>query len=136
MPALNFAAAPLLTSLAAALASVGSPWANAPLQRLKEKGLAHDYVRLRGTGVLARIPKQSQLQLSAQDNPACQRACFERASAAGHAPHLRGVLPPSVYLLRGALLVEEIVGRNAVLPGDLGLVVPALASIHALPLPA
>ena len=126
----------LLTSLHAALASQGSQWANAPLERLKDKGLAHDHVRLCGTCILARIPKQSQLQLSAQDNLAYQCACFERASAAGHAPHLRGVLPPSLQLPRGALLVEEIVGRNAALPGDLGLIVQALASIHALPLPA
>ena len=125
----------LLTALHAALAAQGSAWASAPLERLKDKGLAHDHVRLCGTGVLARIPKQSQLQLSAQDNLAYQRACFERASAAGHAPHLRGVLPPSLHLPRGALLVEEIVGRNAVLPGDLCLIVQALASIHALPLP-
>ena len=136
MPALISAANPLLTVLAAALAGSGSKWASAPLQRLKDKGLAHDHVRLRGTGVLARIPTQSQLQLSAQDNLAYQRACFERASAAGHAPHLRAVLSPSVYLPRGALLVEEIMGRNALLPGDLGLVAQALASIRALPLPA
>lgn len=126
----------LLLSLAAALTAQHSPWASAPLERLKDKGLAHDHVRLCGTSVLARIPKQSQLQLSAQDNLAYQRACFERASAAGHAPHLRGVLPPSLQLPRGALLVEEIIGRNAVLPGDLGLIVQALASIHALALPA
>ena len=125
----------LLTALHAALAAQGSAWASAPLERLKDKGLAHDHVRLCGTGVLARIPKQSQLQLSAQDNLAYQRACFERASTAGHAPHLGGVLPPSLHLPRGALLVEEIVGRNAVLPGDLCLIVQALASIHALPLP-
>jgi hypothetical protein len=130
------AADSLLLSLAAALAAQGSAWASAKLERLKDKGLAHDHVRLCGSGVLARIPKQSQLQLSAQDNLAYQRACFERASAAGHAPHLRGVLPPSVHLPRGALLVEEIVGRNATLPGDLALIVQALASIHALPLPA
>ena len=129
------AAEPLLLSLQAALAAQGSPWADAPLARLKDKGLAHDHVRLFGTGVLARIPKQSQLQLSAQDNLTYQRACFERASAAGHTPHLRGVLPTSAHLPRGALLVEEIIGRNAVLPGDLSLIVQALASIHALPLP-
>lgn len=125
----------LLLGLAAALAAQGSPWASAPLERLRDKGLAHDHVRLCGTGVLARIPKQSQLQLSAQDNLAYQRACFERASAAGHSPHLRGVLPPSLHLPRGALLVEEIVGRNAALSGDLDLIVQALASIHALALP-
>ena len=58
----------LLNPLQAALAALGGPWASAPLERLKDKGLAHDHVRLCGTGVLARIPKQSQLQLSAQDN--------------------------------------------------------------------
>ena len=125
----------LLTSLQAALAAQGSPWANAPLERLKDKGLAHDHVRLCGTGVLARIPKQSQLQLGAQDNLTYQRACFKRASAAGHAPQLHGVLPTSAHLPRGALLVEEIIGRNAVLPSDLGLIVQALTSIHALALP-
>ncbi len=125
----------LLSSLTIALANSGSPWASVPLERLKDKGLAHDHVRLCGTGVLARIPKQSQLQLSAHDNLAYQRACFERASPAGSTPHLRGVLPPSLHLPRGALLVEEIIGRNATLPGDLGLVARALASIHALPLP-
>lgn len=132
----NAATETLLTSLHAALAAQCSAWTSAPLERLKDKGLAHDHVRLCGTGVLARIPKQSQLQLSAQDNLAYQRACFERASAAGHAPHLYGVLEPSLHLPRGALLVEEIVGRNATLPEDLGLIVRALASIHLLPLPA
>ena len=131
----NAASDTLLTSLHAALAAQGCAWASLPLERLKDKGLAHDHVRLVGTGVLARIPKQSQLQLSAMDNLAYQSACFERASAAGHAPHLFSVLPPSLHLPRGALLVEEIIGRNAVLPGDLGLIVQALASIHALPLP-
>ena len=126
----------LLISLHAALAAQGSPWADTPLARLKDKGLAHDHIRLCGTGILARVPKQSQLQLTAQDNLIYQRACFERASAAGHAPHLRGVLPPSAQLPRGALLVEEISGRNAALPGDLALIVRALASVHALPLPA
>jgi hypothetical protein len=128
-------AEPLLISLQAALAARGSPWADVSLERLRDKGLAHDHVRLCGTGVLARIPKQSQLQLGAQDNLTYQRACFERASAAGHAPHLLGVLPTSVHLPRGALLVEEIVGRNAALPGDLALIAQSLASIHALPLP-
>ena len=125
----------LLTALAAELSARGSPWAGTPQERLRDKGLAHDHVRLCGTGVLVRIPKQSQLQLGALDNLAYQRACFERASAAGHAPRLLGVLVPSSRLPRGALLVEEIVGRNAALPGDLGLIVQALASIHALALP-
>ncbi len=125
---------PLLTSLASALAAHGS-WAGALLERLRDKGLAHDHVRLCGTGVLARIPKQSQMHLGAVDNLAYQKACFERAAPGGHAPRLFGVLPPGGFLPRGALLVEDIVGHNAALPADLGLIVQALASIHGLPLP-
>lgn len=125
----------LMASLKAALQNEGVVWADAPLERLRDKGLAHDHVRLVGTGVLARIPKQSQLQLGALDNLAYQAACFERASATRHAPRLLGQLRPSEYLPRGALLVEEVVGRSAVLPGDLGAIMRALAALHGLPLP-
>ena len=118
-----------------ALRAGRSPWADAALQPLPDQGLAHAHVRLAGSGVLARIPKQSQMNLAASDNLAYQAACFERASASGHAPRLHGVLPPSAALPRGALLVEEIVGRPARLPQDLGAIAQALAAIHALPMP-
>lgn len=122
-------------ALRKALATVRSPFAGALLEPLADKGLAHDHIRLVGTGLLARIPKQSQLQLSADANLEYQGACFNRASPAGHAPHLRATLPPSIHLPRGALLVEEIVGRAASLPGDLPAIIRALASLHALALP-
>jgi thiamine kinase-like enzyme len=118
-----------------ALALAGSAFEGTPLEPMADKGLAHDHIRLVGTGLLARIPKQSQLQLSAGANLAYQRACFERASPAGHAPRLHATLPPSVHLSRGALLVEEIVGRAASLPGDVPAIARALASLHALALP-
>ncbi len=123
-------------ALRTALREMRSPWADAPLEPLPDLGLAHAHIRLAGTGVLARIPKQSQMGLAAADNLAYQAACFERASASGHAPRLHGVLPPSAALPRGALLVEEIVGRPARLPQDLGAIAQALAVIHSLPLPA
>ncbi len=122
--------------LRTALRAARAPWADAPLEPLPDLGLAHAHVRLAGTGVLARIPKQSQMGLAAADNLAYQAACFERASASGHAPRLHGVLPPCSELPRGALLVEEIVGRPARLPQDLGAIAEALAAIHSLPLPA
>lgn len=109
--------------------------AGLPLEPLPDKGLAHDHVRLVGSGWLARIPKQSQMGLDAAHNLAYQRACFERAAAGGHTPVLHACLPPSEHLPRGALLVEEIVGRPARLPGDLAAIARALASLHALPLP-
>lgn len=127
---------PLLTALRKTLAAQGSPHAAAPLTRLRDKGLAHEHVRLGDSGLLARIPKQSQMRLDAARNLAYQAACFERAGPGGHVPRLHAVLPPSPALPRGALLVEEIVGRPAALPQDLGAIVRALASLHALPLPA
>jgi thiamine kinase-like enzyme len=126
---------PICQALARALEQQGSSHSLASLQRLKDKGLAHDHVRLVGTGILARIPKQSQMQLSALDNLAYQSACFTRASVTGYAPALMGQLMPCDDLPRGALLVEEIVGRNAALPGDLKAIVQSLAAMHALVLP-
>lgn len=111
-------------------------WAEAPLLPLADKGLAHLHVRLAGTGVLARIPKQSQLGLPPEANLRHQQACFERAGSGGHAPRLLGVLPVSPDLPRGALLVEEIVGWPVALPEDLASLAQALAALHALPLPA
>jgi hypothetical protein len=125
----------LCQALANTLAHQGYSHQSAPLERLKDKGLAHDHVRLVGTGILARIPKHSQMQLSAMDNLAYQSACFTRASATGYAPRLIGQILPCDDLPRGALLVEEIVGRNAVLPDDLMAIVQSLASMHTLALP-
>lgn len=106
------------------------------LAPLKSKGLAHDHVRLCGTGYLARIPKQSQMRLNARDNLVYQQACFERASPAGHMPRCIELLQPCEYLPRGALIVEEIVGRSAVLPNDLPLMAQSMAALHSLALPA
>lgn len=125
----------LTTRLRQALLLDGHAGAQGVLEPLRDKGLAHDHVRLVGSGLLARIPKQSQMDLSAEDNLAYQRACFERAAASGHTPALHGWLPPSQALPRGALLVQEIVGRPAHLPADLGAIAASLASLHALPLP-
>ncbi|MCW5634608.1 MAG: phosphotransferase [Rubrivivax sp.] len=107
------------------------------LERLPDKGLAHDHVRLVGRGLLARVPKQSQMGLPAEANLAYQAACFERAAASGHAPRLAGCIDPvpGTPLARGALLVEEIDGAPAALPQALPAIVEALVAIHRLPLP-
>lgn len=122
-----------LAGLQSALAT--TPQAGAVLQPLPDQGLAHWHVRLVGSGWLARIPKQSQLGLDAGHNLAYQAACFERAAAGGHAPRLHAVLAPAPGLPRGALLVEEIVGRPLRLPEDLPALAAALAALHRLPLP-
>jgi hypothetical protein len=121
--------------LRAALQAAGHRWRDAALELLPDKGLAHHHVRLVGTGALARMPKQSQLGLDALANLACQRACFERAYASGCTPQYLGFLPVSVDLPRGALLVQEIVGRSALLPADLSGIALSLAALHTLALP-
>ena len=120
----------LLAALDAAEIDPGTP------ELMPDTGLAHDHVRLAGTGWIARLPKQSQMQLGAADNLAYQAACFERASKSGHAPRLHALLEPSEALPRGGLIVEEIAGRPARLPEDLPAIMAALAAIHALAVPA
>ena len=128
-------AAALLAGLQAALWADAPELASANLRLLQDTGLAHDHVQLVGKGVLARIPKQSQMRLDACANLQYERTCFERTEPSGHTPHLRAVLPVSRSLARGALLVEQVLGAPAQLPQHLGAVMQALASIHALPLP-
>ena len=110
--------------------------AGAPREAMRDKGLAHDHIRLVGTGWLARVPKQSQLDLPAAANLTYQAACFARAAPSLHVPRLLAVLPPRAGLERGALVVEEIAGRPARLPVDLPAIARALGALHALPRPA
>lgn len=125
----------MIEGLRAALEAARSPWAGAPLEVMADKGLAHHHVRLGGSGLLARVPKQSQMGLGAAEHLAYEAACFERASASGHAPRCHARLAPQPGLARGALIVDEIVGRPARLPADLPAIADALAAIHALALP-
>lgn len=111
-------------------------WAGAPLVVLPDKGLAHLHVRLVGTGLLARIPKQSQVGLAPDANLRHQQTCFERAQLSARTPGCVGILPVGQELPRGALLVQEIAGPAAVLPRDLDAIAQSLAGLHALALPA
>jgi hypothetical protein len=126
----------LAAALRAALRRHGLPaHADAPIEPMPDKGLAHLHLRLAGTGTLARVPKQSQLGLPAAEHLAYEAACFQRAQSSGHTPRLHAVLPPSPALPHGVLVVEEVVGRPAQLPQHLPALVDALAALHTLPLP-
>ena len=125
----------LLAALRQALRTDGSDLADAPLQPMSDTGLAHHHVRLVGSGLIARLPKQSQMGLAAQDNIDYEAACFVRAAASGHVPRIAGTLAAGPALPRGALLVEEVIGRPPRLPEDLRAIAQALAAIHSLPLP-
>ena len=108
-------ATPLLPALADSL--VGTPWQGARLAPLPDSGLAHHHVAIIGSEppALSRIPKQSQLRLDATTNLEYQAACFDRAEPSGHTPRLFATLQPSQGLSRGALIVEHVSGRGAVL---------------------
>ncbi|MYL22299.1 aminoglycoside phosphotransferase family protein [Halomonas alkaliantarctica] len=107
------------------------------LSPMADTGLAHDHVWMHrdGDDWVARLPKQSQMNLPPTENLAYEAACYERASAGGHAPRLHGLLPVSDTLPRGCLLVDAIEGQLASLPQDLARIAETLASLHALPRP-
>lgn len=107
----------------------------AALDPLPTTGLAHDHIRISGTGMLLRVPRQSQLALAARENLIYQAACFRRMAASGHTPKLYGVIDPTPEIPMGALVVEEIVGKTLDLPAGLTDAARALAAIHAMPLP-
>jgi hypothetical protein len=128
--------AALISALRAALLAARIAGPDVALQMMSDKGLAHHHVRLAGSGLIARVPKQSQMGLGPSEGLDYEVACFEQAADSGHVPRVRARLAPSPGLPRGALLVEEVIGRAARLPGDLPAIAAALAAIHSLPLPA
>lgn len=105
------------------------------LEPMPRKGVSHDHVRLQGRGLIARVPRWSQMGLDPAANLEQQAAAFRRAAPSGHTPELAAVLPPSQDLPMGALLVSDIVGRSPRLPDDMPAIARALAALHALPLP-
>ncbi|MGY0835563.1 phosphotransferase family protein [Azospirillum argentinense] len=105
------------------------------LEPMPRRGVAHDHVRLPGKGLVARVPRWSQLGLDPFANLEQQATAFRRAAPSGHTPELAAVLPPGPELPMGALVVTEIVGRPPRLPGDMPAIARALAALHALPLP-
>jgi hypothetical protein len=110
------------------------------LERLPDKGLAHDHVRIkslriRGRRPLVRLPRLSQFGLDPTHNLSYQAACFERSSQSGHAPFLIDRLEPSDSLPMGGLVVAEIEGGPVSLPKDLAGMAECLARVHLLPVP-
>ncbi|MDN6179401.1 MAG: aminoglycoside phosphotransferase family protein [Halomonas subglaciescola] len=125
-----------ITPLEAALKRAGIAFR--ALEPMPDTGLAHDHVWIHRDGGdwVARLPKQSQMNLAPDTNLAYQAACYRRAAEGGHTPRLHAILPPSADLPRGGLVVDAVRGRPAVLPDDLFRIAAALASLHGLSLPA
>ncbi|MCG5243083.1 aminoglycoside phosphotransferase family protein [Azospirillum doebereinerae] len=106
------------------------------LEPMPLKGVAHDHVRLRGHGLVARVPRWSQMGLDPLAALDHQATAFRRAEPSGHTPRLVALLPPGEGLPMGALLVTEILGRTPRLPADMPAIARALAALHRLPVPA
>ncbi|MEQ9489382.1 MAG: aminoglycoside phosphotransferase family protein [Alphaproteobacteria bacterium] len=128
-----------IPAMAAALNTLGltgsDPVEPEQLSLLPTTGLAHDHIRIHGTGLVLRVPRQSQLSLDAVSNLHYQRACFERAAPSGRTPHLHGAIEPQPDIPMGSLVVDYIEGKPIVLPDELPNAARTLAAIHALPLP-
>jgi hypothetical protein len=105
------------------------------LSLMVDKGLAHWHARWIGHGLVARVPKQSQMGLSPVQNLAYEAACFDRAATSQHTPRLHQVIAPDQDLPWGALLVEEISGSAASAQDTTHAVMLSLAALHKLPLP-
>ena len=90
------------------------------LEPMPRRGVAHDHVRLAGRGLVARVPRWSQLGLDPAANLEQQAAAFRRAAPGGHTPELAAVLPPGPELARkakelraaGADLVVALTGNS------------------------
>jgi aminoglycoside phosphotransferase (APT) family kinase protein len=105
------------------------------VEPMTAKGVNHEHYRLGRTALVLRVPRATPWAGDAAAQLASEAAAFERAAPAGVTPRLTAVLPPTPALPRGALVVEEIVGRLTELPRDLPAIAQSLARLHALPLP-
>ena len=127
------AAAPLLQVLSAfpETRSLGLE----DLVPLPSKGVNHDHLRLRGTGLLLRLPRRTPWLGDPVAQLALEAAAFRRAEPAGVTPRLVAVIEPSASLPLGGLVVEDIEGHAPRLPDDLDAIAEALARLHSPPLP-
>jgi len=105
------------------------------LEPMPVKGLVHEHIRIRGRGLVLRIPRLSQFGFDPEHNLSYQTACFDRAGPSGATPALHAVIAVEPGIPYGALVVEEIVGRAPRLPDDLAVMAECLAAIHMVPLP-
>ncbi len=128
----------LLAGLATGLSGLGDfgSISAGDLKPIPTTGLAHDHVRLIGHGLLARVPKQSQMALDAETNLTYQAACFMRAAGSGHTPRLQAVVPPSNDLPTGAPVVEESDGTCLTRRDPCQSLPPARAALPTPPPPA
>ena len=117
----------LLASLRGALHAFAAELHDAPLQEMRDKGLAHHHVRIVGSR-RDRAPAQAKPDGSGgAGQPRLPGGVL--SACGGHRRGTDAVRPAAAgaALPRGGLLVQEIVGRAARLPDDLPAIARALA---------
>jgi len=109
--------------------------AAADLEPCASRGIAHDHIRVRGQGLILRIPNAGQFAIPPERYIPYQAESFARAAPSGHVPELVVALPPTDELPLGLLVIEEIQGKPPAMPRELPKIAECLAAIHALPVP-
>lgn len=104
------------------------------LSILSTKGISHDHWRIGQTGLVLRIPRMNQWGMAPQAALNYQQTAFQRAAGSGHVPNCIEILSPTLALPRGALVVEEVIGRAPRLPEELGAIADSLAALHSMPM--
>ncbi|MBI1215172.1 MAG: phosphotransferase [Alphaproteobacteria bacterium] len=105
------------------------------LRPLASQGLTHDHYVIGDTGLLLRVPRRNQLDMTPEDYLAHQKACYDAAEASGATPALRGLLPPSKDLPNGAMIIDYIESRRPETPEDKQAMAVCMGALNALPLP-
>ncbi|MFQ5972359.1 MAG: aminoglycoside phosphotransferase [Alphaproteobacteria bacterium] len=105
------------------------------LEPFATKGVSHDHVRIRGRGLVVRVPRFSQWKMPPPRMLAYETAAFARAAASGHVPALIDVIPAGDPVPTGALIVQEVPGRPPAGPEDFHAMAGALAALHTLAVP-
>ena len=97
------------------------------LEPMPVKGLVHAHIRIKGRGLVLRVPRLSHFGHDPVRSLAYQAACFERAWPSGATPELYGVIPVQPRIPNGALVVEEGVQEHG--PHEHGGVGPATREV-------
>jgi hypothetical protein len=105
------------------------------LSILTTKGISHDHWRIGDSGLVLRVLRMSQWNMTSDQQLIYEATAFKRAAASGHCPRLHGVVQPCEGLPRGALIVDLIDGHPPWLSDDLVTIADAFTAIHQLPVP-
>lgn len=114
----------------------GTKYESSDLEMLEDLGLAHWHYRLVGKKKLLRVPKQSQMNLTPAKNLQYEGCCYQLCHPSGVTPIIFDIIKPTKNLPLGALVIEEIIGREIILKRDFLKIAKSLAALHSLSKPS